>query len=71
MKSVGNGRRTPILFSILYFEYERENGNGTVGNENENELIVFRKRTNSSGVISNTAGERKFKYEIPIHGAQL
>jgi len=38
MKTVGNGRKTPLLFSIFIFKYEHENG---VGNENESEITVF------------------------------
>ena len=41
MKTVGNGRKTPLLFSIFIFKYEHENGNGIVGNENESEITVF------------------------------
>jgi outer membrane lipoprotein-sorting protein len=57
MNSVGNGRKTPLLFSTFKFEYERENGNSIVGNENE--LMVFRKRTNLSGIMSKTVDVRK------------
>ena len=57
MKTVGNGRKTPKLFSTFTFEIENESKNGKTGHENERELTnyrEFRKRTNSSGFMSNT-----------------
>jgi len=64
-----NGRKTPLLFSTFIFEYEHENGNDIAGNEIENELSVFRKRTNSIEIMSNTVGIRKFntKYRPTVH----
>jgi len=41
MKTVGNGRKTSLLFSIFIFKYEHENRNGIVRNENESEITVF------------------------------
>jgi len=61
-----NGRKTFQPFSTSTFEYENKNGRGKVGHENEHELIEyrqFRKRTNSSGIISNTVGIRKINME--------
>jgi len=66
MKTDGNGRKTPRPFSTFTFEYENENENGKAGHENERELTenrVFRKRTNSSGITSNTVGIRKINTE--------
>jgi len=59
MKTVGNGRKTSQPFSTSTFEYENENENenGEAGHENEHELTEyqkFQKRTNSSGIVSNT-----------------
>jgi hypothetical protein len=54
-----NGRKTPQPFSTFTFEYENESKNGKVGHENEHELTEyreFRKRTNSSEIMSNTVG---------------
>jgi hypothetical protein len=61
---VGNGRKTPQSFSTFTFEYENENGKA--GHENERELTQyreFRKRTNSSEIISKTVGIQKFNTE--------
>jgi hypothetical protein len=61
-----NGRKTPQPFSTFTFEYENESENGKVGHENERELIEyqeFRKRTNSSEIMSNMVGIRKFNTE--------
>ena len=66
MKTVGNGRKTPQPFSTSTFEYENESESGKAGHENERELTEyreFRKRTNSSGIMSNTVGIRKFNTE--------
>ena len=46
-------------FLLLHFEYENKNESGKAGHENEHELTEyqkFRKRTNSSGIMSNTVG---------------
>ena len=62
MKTVGIGRKTSQSFSTSTFEYENENESGKAGHENEHELTEyqkFRKRTNSSGIMSNTIGIRK------------
>jgi hypothetical protein len=61
---VGNNRKTPQPFYTFSFEYENENGKA--GHENERELSQyreFRKRTNSSEIMSNTVGIRKFNTE--------
>jgi hypothetical protein len=42
MKTVGNDRKTPQLFSTSIFEYENESENGKVGHENECELTENR-----------------------------
>jgi hypothetical protein len=63
---VGNGRKTSQPFSTFIFEYENESENGKVGHKNERELTKyqeFRKRTNSSEIMSNTVGIRKFNME--------
>ena len=57
MKTVENGRKTSQSFSTSTFEYENENKSGKVEHENEHELTEyqkFQKRTNSSGIVSNT-----------------
>ena len=61
-----NGRKTSQSFSTSTFEYENENKSGKAGHENEHELTKyqkFRKRTNSSGIMSNTVGIRKINTE--------
>jgi hypothetical protein len=58
-----NGRKTTPPFSTFTFEYEYENESGKVGHENEHELTEFRKRTNSSRIMSNTVGIRKINTE--------
>ena len=66
MKTVGNGQKTPKLFSTFTFEYENESESGKVGYENEHELTEyreFRKQTNSNGIMSNTVGIRKINTE--------
>ena len=63
MKTVENGRKTPQPFSTFTFEYENENKNGKAGHENEHELTEYRKRTNSSRIMLNTVGIRKFNME--------
>ena len=66
MKTVGNGRKTSQPFSTFTFEYENENENGKAGHENERELTenrAFRKRTNSSGIMSSTVDIRKINTE--------
>ena len=55
-----NGRKTPQPFSTFTFEYENESENGKAGHESEHELTEYRKRTNSSRIMSNTVGIRKF-----------
>jgi len=67
MKTVENGRETPQPFSTFTFEYENESESGQVGHENERELTEYRKRTKSSGIMSNTVGIRKNQYGILIH----
>jgi hypothetical protein len=59
-----NGRKTPQLFFTFTFKYENENDK--IGHENERELTEyreFRKRINSSEIMSNTVGIRKFNTE--------
>ena len=54
------------LNRFLHFKYENENESGKAGHENEHKLTEykkFRKRTNSSGIISNTVGIRKINTE--------
>jgi len=66
MKTDGIERRTPQPFSTFTFEYENENESGQTEHENEHELTEyreFRKRNNSSGIISNTVGIRKLNTE--------
>ena len=63
-----NGRKTTQPFSTSTFEYENENENesGKAGHENEHELTEyqkFRKRTNSSEIMSNTVDIRKINME--------
>ena len=61
---VENGPKTSQSFSTSTFEYENESGKP--GHENEYELTEyqkFRKRTNSSGIMSNTVGIRKINME--------
>ena len=61
-----NGRKTSQPFSTSTFEYENENESSKAGHENEHELTEyqkFRKRTNSSGILSNTIGIRKINTE--------
>jgi hypothetical protein len=60
---VGNGRKISQPFYTFTFEYEYENESGKVGHENERELTKFRKRTNSSRIMSNTVGIRKINTE--------
>ena len=53
-------------FSNFTCEYENESKNGKAGHENEHELTKyreFRKRTNSSGFMSNTVDIRKLNTE--------
>jgi hypothetical protein len=66
MKTVGNGQKTPQPFSTFTFEYENESENGKAGHESECELTEyreFRKQTNSSEIMLNTVGIRKFNTE--------
>jgi hypothetical protein len=59
MKTVRNDPKTSQPFSTSAFEYENESESGKVGHENEHELTEyrkFRKRINSSGIMSNTVG---------------
>jgi hypothetical protein len=72
MKTVRNSWKTPQPFSTFTFKYENESENGKAGHENECELTEyreFRKRTNSSEIMSNTVGIRKFnmKYRFTMH----
>ena len=53
-------------FLLLYLKYENESENSKTGHENERELTnywEFRKRTNSSGFMSNTIDIRKLNTE--------
>ena len=66
MKTVGNSRKTSQPFSTSTFKYENENESGKIGHKNEYELTEyqkFQKRTNSSGIMSNTVGIRKINTE--------
>ena len=61
-----NSRKTSQPFSTFTFEYENKSESGKAGHENEHELTEyreFRKRTNSSGIMSNTVGIRKINTE--------
>ena len=58
-----NGRKPPQPFSTFTFEYENESENGKAGHKNEHELMKYRKRTNSSRIMSNTVGIQKFNTE--------
>ena len=61
-----NGQKTSQSFSTFTFEYKNENESGKARHENEHELTEyqkFRKRTNSSGIMSNTVGIRKINTE--------
>jgi hypothetical protein len=54
-----NGRKTSQLFSTSTFEYENKSKSSKVGHEKEHELMEyqeFQKRTNLSGIMSNTVG---------------
>jgi hypothetical protein len=56
MKTVGIGRKTPQPFSTFTFKYENKSENDKVRHKNECELTEyreFRKRTNSSEIMSN------------------
>ena len=53
-------------FLLLHLKYENESENGKTGHENERKLTnyrEFRKRTNSSGFMSNTVDIRKLNTE--------
>ena len=66
MKTDGIERRTPQPFSTFTFEYENESESGKARHENQCELteyLEFLKRTNSSGIMSNTVGIRKINTE--------
>ena len=66
MKTDGIERRTPQPFSTFTFEYENENESGKARYENEHELTEyqkFRKRTNSSEIMSNTIDIQKINTE--------
>jgi hypothetical protein len=68
MKMDGIERRTPQPFSTFTFEYENENESGQTEHGNEHELTEyreFRKRKNSSGIISNTVGIRELNTNRP------
>ena len=59
-------------FLLLHLKYENENESGQAEHENKHELteyLEFRKQTNSSGIMSNTIGMRKFntKYQPTVH----
>ena len=62
-----NGRKTSSLFPTSTFEYENESKSRKVGHKNEHELTEyreFRKRTNSSGIMSNAVDIRKINTEL-------
>ena len=61
-----NGRKTSQPFSISTFEYENKNESDKARHENEHELTEyqkFQKRTNLSGIMSNTVDIRKINTE--------
>jgi hypothetical protein len=61
-----NGRKTSQSFSIFTFEYENESESGKAGHETNTNLWnnqEFQKRTNSSGIMSNTVDIRKINME--------
>ena len=61
-----NGWKTFQPFSTSTFEYENENKSVKAGHENEHKLTEyqkFRKRTNSSEMMSITIGIRKINTE--------
>ena len=67
MKTVENSRKIFQPFSTSTFEYENESKSGKTGHKNEHELTEyreFRKRTHSSGIMSNTVGIRKTIHNI-------
>jgi hypothetical protein len=60
-----NGRKTQP-FSTFTFKYKNKSENGKAEHENEREFTEyreFRKRTNSSEIMSNTVGIQKFNTE--------
>jgi hypothetical protein len=62
-----NGRKTSQPFSTFTFEYENESESGKAGHGNKHELTEyreFRKRINSSEIMSNTVGIQKNQYGI-------
>ena len=63
LKAVELGRDNPNIVFTFTFQYENEIEFGKVGNEHENELTGYRKRTNSVGNMSNTVGIRKAKWK--------
>ena len=72
MKTVNSVGKLLNRFLFLHLKYENESESGQAGHENEHELkeyLKFRKRTNSSGIMSNTVGMRKFntKYRPTVH----
>ena len=73
MKTVENSVEKLLnRFLLLHLKYESESESGQAGHENEHELteyLDFRKRTNSSGIMSNTVGMQKFntKYRPIVH----
>jgi uncharacterized membrane protein YkgB len=68
MKTDGIEWRTPRPFFTFTFEYENENKSGQTEHENEHKVTEyreFRKRNNSSGIISNTVGIRELNTNQP------
>ena len=66
VKTVGNSRKTSQSFFTLTFKYENKIKSGKIGRKKEHELTKYqerRKRTNSSGIMSNTVGIRKINTE--------
>ena len=67
-----NCRKTPQPFSTFTFEYENESESGKGGRENECKLTEyreFRKRTKSSGLMSNMVGIQKINTEYQPVGS--
>jgi len=72
MKTVDSVKKLLNRFLLLHLKYESENESGQAGHENEHELteyLEFQKQTNSSGIMSNMVGMRKFntKYRPTMH----
>ena len=66
MKTVENDWKTSQPFSTSTFEYENENERGKARHENEHKLTEyqkFRKRTNSSRIMSYTVSIQKINMQ--------